>query len=197
MQRKFLENLGLDKEAVDRILDENSADIGKAKADYEAIRQEKENLETQVKERDSQLETLRKSAGENEALMNQIADLQSENLTAKQRYEADMKELRLATAIKLALGDTAQDTELVSGLFDKSKLILSEDGKVTGLDEQLKAIKKDKAFLFKEDKPPQTQIKGGRPVEGMGTFPAGKKMSEMTYSEMCQYLEANPGAKIE
>ena len=31
MQRKFLENLGLEKEAIDKILDENSADIGKAK----------------------------------------------------------------------------------------------------------------------------------------------------------------------
>ena len=197
MQRKFLENLGLEKEAVDRILDENSADIGKAKADYDAMKQERDTLAAQVAERDGQLEGLKKSAGDNEALMKQIADLQAENLAAKQQYEADMKELKLSTAIRLALGDTAQDAELVAGLFDKGRLILAEDGKVTGLEEQLKALKKEKAFLFKEEKPQQPQIKGGKPAEGKGTPPADKKPSEMTYSEMCAYLEANPGAKIE
>lgn len=197
MQRKFLENLGLEKEAIDKILDENSTDIGKAKADYDALKQERDTLAAQVTERDGQLETLKKSAGDNEALMKQIADLQADNLAAKQQYEADMKELKLFTAIKLALGDTAQDAELVTGLFDKNKLILSEDGKVTGLEEQLKTLKKEKAFLFKEEKPQQPQIKGGKPAEGSGAPPADKKPSEMTYSEMCKYLEANPGVTIE
>ena len=108
-----------------------------------------------------------------------------------------MKDLKLSTAIKLALGDSAQDADLVAGLFDKSKLIMSDDGKITGLDEQMKALKKEKAFLFKEEKAPQPQIKGGKPAEGKGTPPADKKPSEMTYSEMCAYLEANPGATIE
>ena len=69
MQRKFLENLGLEKEAIDKILDENSADIGKAKTDYDALKQERDTLAGQVTERDGQLENLKKSAGDNEALM--------------------------------------------------------------------------------------------------------------------------------
>ncbi|MDD3251932.1 MAG: phage scaffolding protein [Lachnospiraceae bacterium] len=197
MKRKFLEDLGLEKDAIDKIMSENGADIEAAKAEYDALKQERDSLAAQVTERDGQLETLRKSAGENETLTKQIADLQAENLAARQQYESDMKELKLSTAIKLALGDTAQDAELVAGLFDKSKLILSEDGKVTGLEEQLKALKKEKAFLFKEEKTPQQQIKGGKPADGRGTPPVDKKPSEMTYSEMCAYLEANPGAKIE
>lgn len=197
MKRKFLEDLGLEKDAIDKIMAENGADIEAAKAEYDALKQERDSLAAQVTERDGQLETLRKSAGENETLTKQIADLQAENLAAKQQYESDMKELKLSTAIKLALGDTAQDSELVAGLFDKSKLILSEDGKVTGLEEQLKALKKEKAFLFKEEKAPQQQIRGGKPADGKGRSPVDKKPSEMTYSEMCAYLEANPGAKIE
>lgn len=197
MKRKFLEDLGLDKDAIDKVMAENGADIEAAKADYDALKQERDSLAAQVAERDGQLETLRKSAGENEALTKQIADLQAENLAARQQYESDMKELKLSTAIKLALGDTAQDAELVTGLFDKSKLILSEDGKVTGLEEQLKVLKKEKAFLFKEEKAPQQQIRGGKPADGKGTPPVDKKPSEMTYSEMCAYLEMNPGTKIE
>lgn len=167
------------------------------KADFEAANTAKANLEKDIKARDKQLEEIKKSSGDNEELKKQIEALQTENKTAREKYDADMKELKLSTAIKLALGDSAHDADLVTGLFDKGKLILGEDGKVTGLDDQLKAIKKDKAFLFKEDKAPQQQIKGGKPAESKGMPPSDKKPSEMTYSEMCAYLEANPGATIE
>lgn len=197
MKRKFLEDLDLEKEAIDKIMAENSNDVNTVKAELDSIKQERDSMAGQVKERDKQLETLKNSNGDMEAMKQQIMELQAENQAAKEKYETDVRELKLSSAIKLALGESAQDADLVSGLFDKSKLILSDDGKVTGLEEQLKTLKKEKAFLFKEEKPAQVQIKGGKPVEGSGTPPMDKKPSEMTYSEMCAYLEANPGAKIE
>ena len=197
MKRKFLEDLGLEKEAIDKIMAENGNDVNAAKADYDSLKQQLDAANMQIQERDTQLETLKNSTGDMEALKQQIVSLQSANQATKERYEADMKALKLSTAIKLALGDSAQDADLVGRLFDKSKLIMSDDGKITGLDEQMKALKKEKAFLFKEEKAPQPQIKGGKPVEGKGTPPADKKPSEMTYSEMCKYLETNPGATIE
>ena len=197
MKRKFLEDLGLEKEAIDKIMAENGNDVNTAKADYDSLKQQLDAANMHIQERDIQLETLKNSTGDMEALKQQIASLQSDNQATKEKYEAAMKDLKLSTAIKLALGDSAQDADLVAGLFDKSKLIMSDDGKITGLDEQMKALKKEKAFLFKEEKAPQPQIKGGKPAEGKGTPPADKKPSEMTYSEMCAYLEANPGATIE
>ena len=197
MKRKFLEDLGLEKEAIDKIMAENGNDVNAAKADYDSLKQQLDAANVQIRERDTQLENLKNSTGDMEALKQQIVSLQSDNQATKERYEADMKDLKLSTAIKLALGDSAQDADLVAGLFDKSKLIMSDDGKITGLDEQMKVLKKEKAFLFKEEKAPQPQIKGGKPAEGKGTPPADKKPSEMTYSEMCAYLEANPGATIE
>ena len=197
MKRKFLEDLGLEKEAIDKIMAENGNDVNAAKADYEAVRQQLEAANQQVQDRDGQLEALKNATGDVEAMKQQIATLQSDNQSAKEKYEADMRDLKLSTAIKLALGDIAQDADLVMGLFDREKLILSGDGKVTGLEEQLKALKKEKAFLFKGEKAPQSQIKGGKPAEGKGTPPTDKKPSEMTYSEMCAYMEANPGAKID
>lgn len=197
MKRKFLEDLGLEKEAIDKIMAENDNDVNAAKAEYDSMKQERDTMAAQVAERDKQLETLKNSTGDMEALKQQIITLQADNQAAKEKYDADMKELKLSTAIRLALGESAQDSDLVAGLFDKSKLILSDDGKVTGLEEQLKSLKKEKAFLFKEEKPAQVQIKGGKPAEGTGTPPADKKPSEMTYSEMCKYLETNPGAAIE
>lgn len=196
MKRKFLEDLGLEKEVIDKIMTENGNDVNAIKADYESVKQERDSLAAQVTERDGQLETLKASTGDVEAMKNQITALQADNQTAKEKYESDMKELKLVTAIKLAIGDSAQDADLVAGLFDKEKLILSDDGKVTGLDDQLKELKKNKAFLFKEEKP-GTVIKGGKPVDGNRTPPTDKKTSEMTYSEMMKYLETNPGAVIE
>lgn len=75
----------------------------------------------------------------------------NENKTTKEKYQADLKELQISNAIKLAIADKAQDVDLVAGLFDKSKLILGDDGKVTGLEEQLKGIQESKAFLFKTE----------------------------------------------
>lgn len=200
MKRKFLEDLGLEKEAVDKIMAENGMDIETAKTEsktrLETLETENTQLKTQVTDRDSQLETLKASTGDVEAMKTQIVTLQADNQAAKEKYESDMKELKMTTAIKLAVGDSAQDADLVTGLFDKTKLILSEDGKVTGLDEQLKELKKNKTFLFKEEKS-GIVIKGGKPVEGKGTPPAEKEPSKMTYSETVAYLEANPGAKIE
>ncbi len=116
---------------------------------------EKENktLQQSVKDRDKQLEDLKKASGNNEELKKQIEKLQDENKAAKEKYDAEMKELKLTTAIKLAVAGKVHDEDIAAGLFDRSKLILSDDGKVSGLEEQLKTIQKEKAFLFKETQP--------------------------------------------
>lgn len=151
MKRKFLEDLGLEKETIDQIMTENGNDINTAKADYESLKQQLETANQQVTERDKQLEQLKKNAGDNEELSNKIAELQAENKEAKAKYESDLKELKLNTAIQTSLVGKVHDEALASTLFDKSKLILSEDGKVTGLEEQLKQLKETKGFLFKEE----------------------------------------------
>ena len=151
MKRKFLEDLGLTKEQVDSIMAENGKDINEAKGDVESIKAELKTAKDTIQERDTQLEGLKKSAGDNEELKKQIETLQNENKTTKEKYEADLKELQITNAIKLAIADKAQDVDLVAGLFDKSKLILGDDGKVTGLEEQLKGIQESKSFLFKTD----------------------------------------------
>ena len=50
--------------------------------------------------------------------------------------------------------------------MDRSKLILGEDGKVTGLEEQVKSLKESKPFLFKQE---------SKPAQKKGFFPLGPK----------------------
>ena len=135
------------------------------KSRFNEVNVEKKTLEEAVKERDKQLKTLKDSEGNVDDLKEQIKKLQADNKAATIKAESDMKALRLSTAIKLAIGDTAQDVDLVANLVDTSKLILSDDGKVTGLDEQIKVLKAEKSFLFKPDGDPKYKYE---PKQGEG-----------------------------
>lgn len=80
MKRQFLEEMGLTKEQVDKILDENSQDIGKAKgevtkiqADLDTAKKEVENLTSQLGDRDNQLKDLKNSTDDVEGLKTKIA----------------------------------------------------------------------------------------------------------------------------
>lgn len=123
------------------------------KSKLDDAKKENQTLQQSVKNRDKQLEDLKKASGDNEELKKQIETLQGENKAAKEKYDAEMKELKLTTAIKLAVAGKVHDEDIAAGLFDRSKLILSDDGKVTGLEEQLKTMQKEKAFLFKDTQP--------------------------------------------
>ena len=136
------------------------------KSRFNEVNVEKKTLEEAVKERDKQLKILKDSEGNVDDLKEQIKKLQADNKAATLKAESDMKALRLSTAIKLAIGDTAQDVDLVANLVDTSKLILSDDGKVTGLDEQIKVLKTEKSFLFKPDGDPKYKYE---PKQGEGT----------------------------
>lgn len=157
-KQQFLD-LGLTEDQATKAEAESKKELDSyvEKSKFDTLSKSNKDLEKTVKERDTQLEDLKKSSGDNEALKNQIETLQSENKTTKKQYEADLKDLQIANAIKLAIADKAQDAELVSGLFDKSKLLLSDDGKITGLDEQLKTLKEGKPFLFKTEQKTENQ----------------------------------------
>lgn len=125
------------------------------KSRFNEVIAEKKNLETAVADRDKQLKTLKDSEGDITTLKDKITKLQAENKANALKAEQDLKDLKISTAVQLAIGDTAQDAELVANLIDKSKLILGEDGKVTGLNEQLKELKTNKSFLFKPEGDPK------------------------------------------
>jgi hypothetical protein len=141
------------------------------KARFDEVNTAKKTADDALKDRDKQLEDLRKSSGDAEALKEQITKLQTDNKTAADKYAADMKELQLSTALKMALGGKVHDPDIVAGLLDKTKIELDDNGSVkAGLDDQLKALQTSKAFLFvPEDKGgSQFQFRGFNPPEGGG-----------------------------
>lgn len=135
------------------------------KATYDEAVTAKTNAEGLVKERDKQLEDLKKvdAAG----LKAEIEKLQGENKTAKEKYDADLKDVKLTNALKFALAGKVHDPEIVISLLDKSKVVLDEKDNVkSGLDEQLKPLEESKGFLFTEKKKEDPKFKGIKPIEG-------------------------------
>lgn len=208
MTRKFLEDMGLTKEQVDKILDENSQDIGKAKGDLDTVQEklttaetEVKTLKSQIKDRDGQLETLKKSTGNVEELKNQIETLQKDNKTKDEKHAAEIKQLKVDSAVNAALtAAKAKNIIAVKALLkDLDKAEILEDGSIKGLSEQISALVKaeDTKFLFDTDSK-KTQFKGTEPGQGGNDDGDGKiDTSKMTYSELAAYMAEHPDAKID
>lgn len=172
--KELLKKLGIAETEIEKIDGEVAKELPKhfvPKVQYNDVVEARKRAEKDVTDRDKQLEDLKKSTGDAEALKKQIETLQTDNKAAKEKYEAEVKELRLGTAVKLALTGKVHDPDIVAGLLDKSKIELDDAGSVKGgLDEQIKALQESKAFLFvPEDKGSgQFQLKGAKPPEGNG-----------------------------
>lgn len=209
MKRSELEALGLNKEQVDAVIKINGDDIENAKKTAESetqnVQKEVDSLKSQVKERDKQLETLKATAGDNEALTKQIADLQAENATAKEAHETEMTRLKVDFAVEKALaGANAKNIKAVKALLDLEDAKLDKEGNVKGLQEQIDKLTAadDTKFLFEVPEQNhgqgQQKFKGFQPGTPAENKPgAGVDTSKMNYDELCAYLEANPNATLE
>ena len=162
MNKEQLVALGMTEEQADKVIAGFGTMIPKTR--FDEVNDAKKQLETDLAARDTQLEELKKVDAE--GLQAEIAKLQGENATAKEKYDNDLKASQLASAIKLALHGKAQDADIVASQLDISKVELNEDGTIKGgLDEQLTVLQGAKPFLFVPEKKEQT-FKGWVPTGG-------------------------------
>lgn len=154
MTKEQLEALGIESKLAEKAAEQSAEELKDyvPKHRFDEVTAENKKMKDAAKEYESSLEELKKSAGDSKELQEQIQALQNEQKETEAKYQEELKNTKITNAIKLSILGKAQDEDLVAGLFDKSKLILGEDGKVTGLEEQLKALKESKKFLFKEEK---------------------------------------------
>lgn len=83
-----------------------------------------------------------------------VKQLQADVENWKTKYNQDLESARLDSAIQLAIAKSGTLSEkALMGLLDKDKIKFDKDGKLTGLDEQIEAIKKEDSFLFKAAEP--------------------------------------------
>ena len=176
MNRSFLENLGITKENIDSIMAENGKDIETAKAPIAGLNDQITALKATISERDTQLDDLKKNAGDIDALKNQIAELQESNANKAKEYEAQIKAVKVSAAVEKALGEAgAKNGKAVKAFLDLDNAEIADDGTIKGLAKQIDTLKADEStsFLFKDagGAAGATSFKGVQINNGLGTPP--------------------------
>lgn len=163
MKRKFLEELGIGKENIDKIMAENGKDIEKAKGELEAIETEKENLEEQLEKANETIEEFKDM--DIESIKAAAEDYKTKYEESKVEYEKELEKIKFNHTLEDALkGAKAKNVKAVKALLDLEGLKLNE-GKIIGLDEQLENIKEENDYLFKTEEK-KNDIKFTRPGKG-------------------------------
>lgn len=185
MKRKFLEDLGLEKEVIDKILDQNSQDIGVIKKQNETLEERVDQLNTDIKTRDTQLEDLKK-LGDPKELQEKLDEAIEQNDNSKREYEEKIANMKFDSAIEKALTG-AKHIDLLSTKFDRTKLKLNDKDEVEGIEEQLKAIKESYKDLFTPEK------SGKSPANKDDEFTdiTVEQFNKMSYSERTKLYSEN------
>lgn len=206
MKKEDFLKLGLDEDTAKKCADASAEELKTyiPKVRFDEVNNDKKKLELDVRDRDSQLETLKNSTGDVEGLKKQIETLQAENKAKDEKHAAELKQLKVDAAVEAALsGAKAKNTKAVRALLeiDMDKIKVKEDGTLEGLtlDDQIKKLQsaEDSKFLF-DTQTKKTKMKGAEPGDPGKEDPDNKvDTSKMTYDELCAYLEENPDAELE
>lgn len=168
---------GMTEELATKIAEQSAEELKSyiPKSRFDEVNEAKKNAEALVKERDKQLEDVKKSTGDNEELKKQIETLQADNKAAKEKYEADIKKMQIDNAVQLALknAEAKNVTAVMALLKDLDKAELAEDGTIKGLAEQIQELKKSESYLFNTKNEPQQKPSGMTPAGSGSQTPPG------------------------
>lgn len=198
MKTEFLRSLNLSQEVIDKIMAENGKDIAVEQKKAEKVIQERdsyklkaESLETQVNDANTEIQKFKDM--DIDGIKKAADDWKETAEKAKADADKQISQMKFDYALSAALtGAKAKNAKAVKALLDMDGLKFN-DGKIVGLDEQLAQIKADNDYLFESDEPAPEFVKG---TNGGSGSVGGKKPSEMTYTELCDYMAQNPGAEI-
>lgn len=126
-----------------------SDQVGKdfvARTDFNGVNETKKTLEATVKDREKQIEELKKVDPKD--LQAKITELQTANTAATTKYEAELKQIKIDNALEARLhAEGAVNTKAVRALLDATKLGLDGENLI-GVDDQLKALKETEKWAF-------------------------------------------------
>lgn len=153
MELKDLTALGITEEQANKVLEQHTAELTAEQQKYTDLNAELETAKGTISELTDKVKAF---DGEDiEGLKKAASDWES-------KYNVDIAALKLDKALELSLaGAKARDVDIVKSQLDSSLLKLDDDGKITGLTEQLDKLKADKAFLFADGDEPTARIDTG------------------------------------
>lgn len=190
MTKEQLQALNLTEEQINAIIEDygknyvSKAQFNEKNDAYKQAKQEIENLTNDIS-------TLSEANKANEALQSQIKELQDAATQREADYNENIKNMKIDTAITKALSKSgAMNETILTGLLDRTKIAIGEDNTITGIQEQINALKESDPYLFKQD-----SIKGVVPGDATPKTHDGitkEQFNKMSYLDRVQLQESNP-----
>ena len=166
------------------------------KTRFDEVNEAKKNAEALVKERDKQLEDVKKSTGDNEELKKQIEALQEQNKTAKAQYEADIRRLAKDNIDAQLLAENgAKNAKAVVALLETLDDKLEGDDYKAARLAQIQELQKSESYLFDIKNPEPPKASGATPATSGSTHVPGtitkEQFNRMGYKEREELYNTN------
>lgn len=149
----------------------------------------KEQYNAKAKELDTANTTisdLKKTNGDNEELQKTIKTHEETIKALKKQHADELAGMKIDSAINKLLADNkAKYPELLAGKFDRSKLQISEDGQVIGLNDQFKSVKESYKDMFGQT------LEGGTPPN-----PDGKPKGNTTFEALVKNADTMSAEEV-
>lgn len=148
MTKEELKALGITDEQVTKILDDQGKNFV-TKTQFNTKNEELKHAKEESGEMTKQLEALKKANEGNKDLAAQLEKMKADADARKKEYDASIKQMKVDNAVTMALtAAKAKNGKAARALLDLSNAKIGEDGKVVGLDDQIKKLQKSDAYLF-------------------------------------------------
>ena len=162
MKREELKKLNLTDEQIDKVMSLHGADVESMKSKSEELNKTNESLQLQIAERDKDLKTLKKQAGDNEELTNQFKELQNKYKQDTENLTKELQQTKLNSAVDSALSKAkVRNSKAAKALLNMDEVKLNNKGELEGLDEQISSLQKSDGYLFDQGNKEPYQPQGG------------------------------------
>ena len=147
MKRKFLEDLGLEADVIEKIMTEAGKDTTALKAKVDNLTEQINVKDTTISEKNNKIAEFEKE------------DVEAIKTSEYERGRADgtkeIEEFKKQNALEKALVNyKAKDTSIINKMLNMEKVKFNEKYEITeGLEEQVKKIQETHDYLFNTDKP--------------------------------------------
>lgn len=162
MKREELKKLNLTDEQIDKVMGLHGADVEAMKAKTDELGKTNESLQNQIAERDKDLKTLKKQAGDNEELSNEFKELQSKYKQDTENLTKELQQTKLNSAVDSALSKAkVRNSKAAKALINMDEVRLNDKGELEGLDDQISSLQKTDGYLFDQGNKEPYQPQGG------------------------------------
>ena len=192
MNREQLKEMGLTDEQIDKVMAAHGKVVNTTKQELDSVTTERDDLKTQLADRDTQLDNLSKQVKDNDDLTAEINRLKDENRTATSALQQKLDQQAFEFSLEKALSAAkVRNPKAVKALLDTEKIKLDGE-KLLNLEDQLAALKESDAYLFDTEEKPAGGPSFSTGAHGKGSAVTAEEFGKMGYMDRLKLKQEDP-----